>query len=207
MIPHALRILERDSASTSMSVRETAVRALGELEGILHPRMPARKGPVGQMGQEDEMEDDVVDEEAEEQDEVNGTGADEMFVEEVTTITTITNDTPMEPPKTDTGPEPPKEEATKPAAQTPTLPSFVSTSDAATTTSTISDDNLALKTTGTSQVKPITSPPTTTKRSDRNVNDIFNTGAWKQIQSKKEGEEEDEEEIPEIDMGFDSDEE
>src|SRR5271156_1005127 len=45
ILPHALRILERDSASRLETVRTSAVSGLRDLEILIHPRLPPQKVP------------------------------------------------------------------------------------------------------------------------------------------------------------------
>jgi hypothetical protein len=117
---------------------------------------------------------------------------------------------------------PPKEQEAReevekppPAPTTePKLPSFVARWDTTSSSTIPSDDKVAaaVKPTLISPVETqipssITAAATTTTRSESRVNEIFNTGAWRTIQSNEGDAAEEEEEIPEIDMGFDSDEE
>ena len=57
MLPHAVRILERDSAADVGIVRDSAVKGMAEIEGIIHVRLPAQEISVQRKtedGEEDE---------------------------------------------------------------------------------------------------------------------------------------------------------
>jgi hypothetical protein len=201
VIPHALRILERDCVAGEVSVRDSAVKGLMELEGIIHPRLPVRKGPVKQMASEEEEETEGGEEEEVEEDAVlDGDKPEDMDFEEPATEA---DPIPAESLKTATEKEVQKD--SHPAKPASKLPSFVAPSDTHSPIVKSSTITSTVKITQTSPMETHTSSNTTTTRSEGRVNDIFNTGAWKQ--PKTEDAEEEEEEIPEIDMGFDSDEE
>jgi len=208
VLPHALRILDRDC----MAGRKSAGNGLRVLEAVVHPRLPMRRAVVPQMEAESQGEGEgdgqSADEEAldglEEMDvEESARGVDSTSVESLHSV----------PPKEQ---EARKEVEQPPPAPTtePKLPSFVARWDTISSSTIPSDDKItaAVKPTLTSPVKTqipssIAAAATTTTRSESRVNEIFNTGAWRTIQSNEGDAAEEEEEIPEIDMGFDSDEE
>jgi hypothetical protein len=206
VIPHALRILERDCGSNFMSVRDSAVRGLAELEGMIHPRLPAQRGSAMQRGREDTKEEEEVNEEQEEV--LHREGSEDMIMEE-RVVEEVT-----------TGQENSAPESLKPAVElelrttgiqsavpTVSLPSFVHTTHKASPSAFHSTSVTSMKSKLTSQTATLSPISTTTERKSGNrAHDIFNTGAWKQIQKKDQEEEEEEDEIPEIDMDFDSDE-
>jgi hypothetical protein len=90
--------------------------------------------------------------------------------------------------------------------QHPTLPSFVTGSPTKQTTNSSKDTPLSAKLSKPLKVNSIqqrASVPMTVEQTGA-TNDIFSMGAWKSVETKDK---DDDEEIPEIDMEFDSDEE
>lgn len=194
-----------------MAGRKSAGSGLRVLEAVVHPRLPMRRAVVRQLEAESlgEGEGGSADEER-----LDGLD-EEMDVEESARATDIT-------PVDSLHSVPEEQEARKEVEQPPPalrteakLPSFVVRWDAISSSTIPSDDKI------TTEVKPTLTLPVETlpssviaaatalTRSESRVNEIFNTGVWKTVQSNKGDaeEEEEEEEIPEIDMGLDSDEE
>lgn len=192
IVPHAIRILERDSASDVEKVKDSAIKGLGEIEGLIHPRLPAQRGPSRQSKADDEEEEDEITEE-------NEVGEEDIVMEEIVVV----SEPLVAPEEPEMVSQPEVTMSTKVAAPGPVLPSFVTGSTNAT----------PVATAGTaSSVNSVPSAPVTIDRTSTPTakvvtqkQDIFTMGAWK---SQKEEDDDDEElEIPEIDMGFDSDEE
>ena len=192
------------------SSRETAGSGLRVLEAVVHPRLPMRRAVVPQMEAESQGEGDgqSADEEALD-------GLEEMDVEESARATDITSVESLHSVPEDQ--EARKEVEQPPPAPTtePKLPSFVARWDTISSSTIPSDDKSTTAVKPTQTASPgetqipssIAAAVTTTTRSESRVNEIFNTGAWRQVQSNEGDAAEEEEEIPEIDMGFDSDEE
>lgn len=207
-IPHILRILERDSGSNWESVRDSAVRGLAELEGIIHPRLPAQRAPAMQRGSEGTTEEEQEDNEVEEA--LNSERSEDMDMEEriVEDVTAVQENPSPEPLKSATEREPQTKEI-RSAESVPTLPSFVNTihtnlQSAITSSSvTTANDGPTLQ----RETSLSTISMTAERKTENRLNDVFNTGAWKQIEKKDQVEEDEDDEIPEIDMDFDSDEE
>ena len=209
VIPHILRILERDSGSNWASVRDSAARGLAELERIVHPRLPAQRGPVIQRGREGTTEEEQ--EEEEEVEVLNSERSEDMVLEEriVEDVPAVQENPTPESLKSAIEREPQTKEI-RPSESVPSLPSFVNTihtnPQSAITSSRVmtGNDGPILQT----ETSLSTISMAAKRRTENRLEDVFNTGAWKQIKIKDLAEEEDtEDEIPEIDMDFDSDEE
>jgi hypothetical protein len=190
-LPHAIRILERDCGAEVETVRLSAVRGLAELEGIIHSRLPPQKGPSMSSQQTELGEEKVVTEEDNDDEEI-----DEMIVEETVVEEGIVNG--------DEKPEGPVSviEPTTTISEThhtrSSLPSFVK---AAQTTQL---PRLDSSSTATPSVQKIPEPVhVTATKVVKSTKDVYSMGAWKGVQTN---EDEEDEEMPEIDMGFDSDE-
>ena len=190
VLPHALRILERDSTADVELVRDSAVRGLSEIEGIVHPRLPTQRGPMTskQTANEEEME-----EEGGEVDVAEDMITEETMVEEKVEQPIV--QTELETPTIPTTNDKTSETSVLEAQQT-TLPSFVTVSQ---TKQTTNSTNKLLSAKLSKPLKVVTTVKPTSA-----ANDIFSMGAWKSVEAKDDDEEE---EIPEIDMEFDSDEE
>jgi hypothetical protein len=176
VLPHAIRIFEKD-CSGIVSVRESAMRCLKEVEWLIHPRLPAQK-TGNKTGDENRIEDRYesgdkdLDEsqdalENERESEGDDEGENERENETSEHIGTGDNDLqPNVPHNTVDG-----------AISVPTFVSMV-------------------------PVEAVANGPNfSTGTKNPAVRDVFSTGGWKNIQ--KEDEESDG--IPEIDMEFDSD--
>lgn len=195
VLPHALRILSRDSTADVEIVKDSAVKGMAEIEGIIHLRLPAQKTPVQRKTKDEEEEESA-----------NG---DVENVED-TVMETITEETVIEASKVKELVHHPSEPISLPPAETSnaskvevppkSLPSFVTESRP--------QFQSAVQ---TKVARPSTSESvqtrvnvTTTAERQSTGNDVFSMGGWKDIRAKDD---EDDEEIPEIDMEFDSDEE
>jgi hypothetical protein len=193
IIPHAIKILQRDMASNVEKVKDSAVKGLAEIEGILHPRLPAQKGPAVQSKDDEEEEEDEITEE-------NEVEVEEMVMDEI--VVAQAGFAAEEPERVS---RPEAEVPAKVVAAEPVLPSFVAGSKANATSSTAAG---AISSVNSVQSAPVTIDTAATATAVKVVTqkrDVFSMGAWK---SQKEEEDDDEElDIPEIDMGFDSDEE
>lgn len=197
VLPHALRILERDTGSPVEKVRMSAIRSGREIEVIVHARLPAQRPPIQRkpVVNEDELRSgDEMDDEGEE--DVMG---DEVMPEEVNAASELKVDSTIPQPQVS---EQDKVEEPLPLGQAaqplPTLPSFVSRSnrpEPTVSTSSVTPKSLAVGGSSTASDLP--------KREPKKV-DVFSTGAWRGTTTKDN---ESDEEMPEIDMGFDTDEE
>ena len=161
---------------------------LAELEGIIHSRLPPEKAPaiLNQSTETEEMvEEDVVDKEV-----------DEIDVEETVTDHDVANrrSPDFQVSVTETAPI-----KTETNASRPSLPAFVT--DAATMRDTPPKAILGANPSAQKVPEPV---PITAIRVVESTENVYSMGAWKGVQTNLE---EEENEIPEIDMGFDSDEE
>jgi hypothetical protein len=200
VLPHALRILERDSTADVEVIRDSSVRGLYEIEGIVHPRLPPQRAPMNskQTTNEEEVEEedgevdvveDMITEEAMMEEKVEQPIIQTEF--EIPTIPTTNENIPV---------------TTALEIQQPTLPSFVTGSQTKQTTNSSANTPLSAKISKplkVDSIQPRASVPITVERTSA-TNDIFSMGAWKSVEAKDKNEDE---EIPEIDMEFDSDEE
>jgi hypothetical protein len=183
IIPHAIKILHRDMASNVEKVKDSAMKGLAQIEGILRPRLPAQKGPAVQSKDDEEEEDEITEEDAVE--------VEEMVMDE---IVVAQAGFALEEPERVSRPE--AEELVK------VVPSFVAGSKANATPSTAAGATSSIN---SGQSVPVTiDTATTTVKVVTQKRDVFSMGAWK---SQKEDDDDEELDIPEIDMGFDSDEE
>ena len=202
VLPHALRILERDMGSPVEKVRMSAIRSGREIEVIVHARLPAQRPPIqgrpvvteDGLGSGDEMNDEG-------EEDLMG---DEAMPEEVDAASEVKMENTIPQPQVGERSTSEQDKVEEPlplgqAAQPlPTLPSFVSGSnrpEPTVSTSSVTPKSLAVKGSSTATDLP--------KREPKKV-DVFSTGAWKGTTTKDD---ESDEEMPEIDMGFDTDEE
>jgi len=191
--------LERDSTADVELVRDSAVKGLSEIEGIVHSRLPPQRGPMTskQTRNEEEME-----EEPGEEDVVEDMITEEKMVEDKIEqpIVQMELETPTIPTTNDK-----TSVTTVLEALQPTLPSFVTGSQ---TKQATNSTNTPLSAKLSKPVKVDSIQPqaavTTTVKATSVANDIFSMGAWKSVEAKAEDEDM---VIPEIDMEFDSDEE
>ena len=191
VLPHAIRILERDSGAEGEKVRESAVKGLAELEGIIHSRLPPQKGP-GVSNPQSHGEEEMVEVDEDSADEET----DQMIVEE----TVVEQDVPNGNENLESEPEPAASNRLETNVPKPSLPSFVAP---AKPTMAIPQGTSSSGLSGKSASDGI---PVAAANKDvnRGAKDVYSTGAWKSVQT---GENDEDEEMPEIDMGFDSDEE
>lgn len=197
VLPHVIRILERDCGDDVEIVRDSAVKGLVEIEGIVHSRLPPQRGvSVAKKAEDEEIMEDADDE----IDTVEDMITEETVVEE--TIEQPIVHAQTEPPEISENPL----NIAGPEAQHPTLPAFVTGSQAKQFTKSSTDPVTSTKLSESikleSQHTRLAIP--TTMKSTSSANDIFSMGAWKDVRAKDDEEDED---IPEIDMDFDSDEE
>ena len=191
MLPHAIRILERDSGAEAKNVRESAVKGLAELEGIIHSRLPPQKGPgVSNLQSHEEEEMVEVDEDSAEEE------TDEMVVEE----TVIEQDVPNGNEKPESEPEPAAPKRLETNDPKPSLPSFI----APTKPTLPKPQGMSSSSSSGKSASDAISVAAANKDVNRGAKDVYSSGAWKSVQT---GENDEDEEMPEIDMGFDSDEE
>jgi hypothetical protein len=191
VLPHAIRILERDSGAEGEKVRESAVKGLAELEGIIHSRLPPQKGP-GVSNPQSQGEEQMVEVDEDSPDEET----DEMVVEE----TVVEQDVPNGNEKSESESAPAASNGLETNVTKPSLPSFVAPAEP---TLPRSQGTSSSSSSGKSASDAI-SMAVASKDVNRGVKDVYSTGAWKNVQT---GENDEDEEMPEIDMGFDSDEE
>ena len=194
-MPHAIRILERDSAADLGNVRDSAVKGMAEIEGIIHARLPAQKPPMP-----------LKPEDGDDEDSSNGDvdRAEEMITE------TITEEMVVDESEVKQSDELPSNPISISRAETSntfemdvasrSLPSFITESQPQ--IQSVLSTKISKPSTSESGMTRV-DVTTTVKRSNTG-NDVFSMGAWKDIQAKVD---EEEDEIPEIDMEFDSDEE
>jgi len=189
VLPHALRILERDGAAEVQSVRVSAVRGLAELESIVHSRLPPQKGPTV-SNQQTGMEEEAVEEDGENEE------VGEMVVEETEIEEGITNGDKKPEVQVDVT------ETTTTISETnppqPNLPSFVTAAQE--THQPRLDPSSTTKVPVQKMPEPVLVTATKVVKSTK---DVYSMGAWRGVQTN---EDEEDEEMPEIDMGFDSDE-
>jgi hypothetical protein len=199
ILPHAIKIIERDSAHSVEKVRNSAAVAGREIELILHPRLPAQKSRVSSQKMEEEQA-----EEGDEEESVDG------MQEEAQMETDNVEELPMEMEIFDqdegtrnglqSGAQPSKDAvATVQPMNVTQLPSFVSNSSNEPPVKSV----IAPMATIVSEIRNVahTTPLTTAPEQKK---DLFTPGTGKNLATK---EEESDDEIPEIDMGFDTDEE
>ena len=186
VLPQAIRILNRDLSAAVAIVRQSAVKHLRDLELIIHPKMPPRTSTVEPVPlNEDEM-DGMMDHDQDDQEA-------RVQIEEPITLTrtavepSIVYKSPRvskEPVPTAAQPEP-----QRPSLRPPLLPSFVTNSSVRMERAGVSapsqPENAELGETGNQPVVD----PLEISRLQMTEADVNRT------------------EIPEIDMGFDSDEE
>lgn len=191
VLPHALRILERDSTGQVESVRTSAVRGLAEVEGIIHSRLPPQKRPP--VSNVTAIEEAIVDLKEDELDEES-----DKLVSHSKIVIAQGIPNGDEEKKSDPEPEIPKRLEIQP--RQPDLPSFVTASEA--TPRIVSN---IMPNTDPSGQKRLPSAPAAAGNRDvkKDSNDVYNAGAWKSVRTDETDEDA---EIPEIDMGFDSDE-
>lgn len=201
MLPHAIRILERDCSARIESVRNSAIKGLQEIEMIIHVRLPPQKTPALPKTLEDEEGDE---------NEGNDIEIPEKIIAEENVVENAYAEPIVEPKLFDA-----ERPVASPSASIttiaeivrPSLPAFVTTTQGQSSasfkevppTSSIERPKLFLgdEVTPASQTKTvaaITKPD--------NTRDIFASGGWKDVRTTTDDEDE---EIPEIDMGFDSD--
>jgi hypothetical protein len=188
VLPYAIRILQRDSSAASPVVRQSAIKFLGDVELIIHPRIPPRKsigGPASALEDGvDDMEKDGMEE------------ADMGQVEE-NVHAPQTMDEESDEQESD-GQEPFRAvggpmlvESARSTLRPPLLPSFV--------TDTTRVDGVAISASVSDHIQfQQESLITGTER----TNPFNDGGIGSGIRADAS-----EDEIPEIDMGFDSDEE
>lgn len=195
VLPHAMRILERDSVADVGIVRDSAIKGMTEIEGIIHVRLPAQKTPVQRQRKDGEEEESTNGDVESMEDTVMETITEETVIEgsEVKQFVHPQSD-PISPPPAETS------KASKAEVPPRSLPSFVTESQ--------SQIQSVLQ---TKVPRPSTSESgqtrvnvTTTMKRPSTGDDVFSMGGWKDIKAKDD---EEDEEIPEIDMEFDSDEE
>jgi len=175
VLPHATRILNRDSSAAVAIVRQSAMKHLQDLELIIHPKMPPRIATAEPVSvNEDEMDGMMGHEQ-------DGQETMDQIEEPITlTQTAVEPPTVYEPPRVSREPVPAaaQPEPQRRSLRPPLLPSFVTDSSVRVERAGISapsqPENAELGETGRLQM------------SEADVNRT---------------------EIPEIDMGFDSDEE
>lgn len=188
-LPHAIRILQRDSSAASPVVSQSATKFLGDVEMIIHPRMPRGKSIGGPTFALQDGVDDMEKHQMEEADsgQVGGNvhvpqTMDEEFDEQE-------SDGWEEPFRAVDGPMP--VESARSTLRTPLLPSFVTDAppgDGVAVSASVSDHNQF------QQESLSTGTERTNMSNDGGVGSGISGDA-------------NEDEIPEIDMGFDSDEE
>jgi hypothetical protein len=198
VVPHAIRILDRDAMSIVQVVRDSALRSLEVVEMILHPRLPPVKGvtrvvdngtgdgEIEDVNMEDITHEDLEQETQETGESILGESVQEIVEEanepeklqvveeEVTVTSTVSEDN----------------------SKQSFLPSFVQSPD---------DEPISHL---QKETRSLTTPNFQITRSINST--TTSTTIEKKVQTnreKKESQEDDEESIPEIDMGFDSDEE
>jgi hypothetical protein len=193
IFPHAIRILERDSAADLGIVRDSAIKGMTEIEGIIHSRLPMQRTSMQRKMEEEEES-------------MNG---DMKSVEDMV-MKTIPEETVIKASEVKQFIHPPSEPISLPPATTSnaskadiplrSLPSFVTESRPQI------QSILQTKIHGplTSESIQTRVDATTPTKRPTTGNDVFNMNEWKDIRAKDD---EEDEEIPEIDMGFDSDEE
>ena len=190
MLPHAIRILERDCGAEVETVRLSAIRGLAELEGIIHSRLPPQKGPTVSTQQTEGEEEKVEMEDEDEEEEVDEMVVEETVVEEVIANGKETPDVQVSVAETTTISEPNPPQSN--------LPSFVAAAQK-------TQPPRANPSTATPPVQKMTEAvPVTATKVVKSTKDVYSRGAWRGVQTN---EDEEDEEMPEIDMGFDSDEE
>lgn len=195
ILPHAIRILERDSAADVEIVRDSAVKGMTEIEGIIHSRLPMQKTSMQRKMEEEEEEDSM-----------NGDmkSVEDMVVKTITeeTVTKTSEVKELIYPPSEPISLTPAETSNASKAETPSrsLPTFVTGSRPQI------QSFLQAKIPGPSTSESIQTrgdETATMKRPNTRV-EVFNMGESKNIRAKDD---EEDEEIPEIDMEFDSDEE
>jgi hypothetical protein len=195
VLPHAMRILERDSVADVGIVRDSAIKGMVEIEGIIHVRLPAQKTLVPRQRKDGEEEESANGDVQSMEDTVMETIASETVMEggEVKQFVHPPSD-PISPPPAETS------KASKAEVPPRSLPSFVTESQP--------QIQSVLQ---TKVPRPSTSKSgetrvdvTTTVKRPSAGDDVFSMGGWKDTKAKDD---EEDEEIPEIDMEFDSDEE
>ena len=170
-------------------MRLSAVRGLGELEGIIHSRLPPQKGPAVSTQQTQGEEEKVEMEDEEEE-------VDEMVVEETVVEEVIANGD--ENPDVQVSITETKTTISEPNPPQSNLPSFVSAAQK-------TQPPRLNPSTATAPVQKMTEAvPVTATKVVKSTKDVYSRGAWRGVQTN---EDEEDEEMPEIDMGFDSDEE
>ena len=188
ILPHAIQIIERDSAHPIEKVKGSALRAGREIELIVHSRLPTQKRHISSKQVEDQQEEmesvDGIQEDMEmEMENTTELGAEKeeggILPTEIQTVTNVLAS--VEPSPCSQPPPPP-----------PSLPSFVRET-VASTKNPIASQSTKVENESTSSLQP----------APEKKSDVFSRGAWKTITTKDE---ESDEEIPEIDMGFDTDE-
>jgi len=204
VLPHVLRILERDATGVEGVVRASAVKGLRDVEMLVHSRMPAVKSI---------LKGKVVDEEEEEGEEseaeVNGMVTEEDGVAEevevskvplATQVTSHDNALPLVQPTIG-------QAQSAPSAPKSALPSFVTNTQSTSARPTISAPTNTSTNTSTTISTSTAGLPTSVAEvagKKASLHDVFSMGAWKGVQTT---EEDDDEAMPEIDLASDTDEE
>lgn len=189
VLPHALRILERDLAADIQVVRDSAACGLGEMEWLIHPRLPPQKRPVPRHKTSSDGDED------------NEERATHMTTDEPVVEKTIVEPIfEAQPENLERGKDAEVSESPIDDTPRPPLPSFVAGPEA----------QVSLKTTQNSakeprpmQEEPSQSLPVRVIVS-QGIEKNLNIGPWTTTYQQ---EDEEDEAIPEIDMEFDSDEE
>jgi len=204
IIPHALRIFERDSASRLEVVRTSAVSGLRELEILIHPRLPPQKVP--KYSEEDKDEEQQEDEEMEvlDQDVQSDVLVVKEELEQTVVEQTVVKPAPVDGRLSQQVEIPSSAQPHSNVEVAPrSLPSFVTTASS----------NIPISDTPTANISLQKSKPETTSTSaaieskqleDSRISrdDVFTKGAWKD--PKAEEDKDEDEPIPEIDMELSS---
>jgi len=209
ILPHALRIFERDSASRLEVVRTSAVSGLRELEILIHPRLPPQKVP--KYSEEDKGQEQQEDEEMEvlDQDVQSNVLVVEEEMEQSVVEQTVVKSAPVDGRLSQQVeiPSSARPHHSNVEVASRSLPSFVTT---ASSNIPISDTpppaNIVVeksKPETTSTSAAIESKKLEDSRITRD--DIFTKGAWKD--PKAEEDKDEDEPIPEIDMELSSEDE
>jgi hypothetical protein len=201
ILPHALRILERDSMANVAMVKVSAVCALAKIETVVHTRLPGVKPPIISKSPAEEDEED-----SESGIEIGNPPVLEDYHHrhESPSVNTgngpLLGDHPLKEHRTSSIPSFPeiREELIRPSI--PNIPPPVYRPETEATLEAL-NMSLGIKPRVT-EVKDMETAKGEGKEGVKK--DIFSMGGWKGVQT---ADVEEDEEMPEIDMGFDSDEE
>ena len=203
VLPHVIRILERDCTDDREIVRDSAKKGMEEIEGIVHPRLPVQLTPTAARQVEDDEEDEIGEGEIVED---IMTIADQTGMEE--SGQEIRDQQYLEQPHPESQ-EPPyaavdiSNVSSISVVPQPTLPSFVTEYQSQKQHEVRPPPESVLLTALSDQLQSESAIVMTAVKPMDAVDDVFSMGGWKSVQTEND----EEDEIPEIDMGFDSDEE